>query len=161
MTLAQFRQNYRTFSAPKRALALREAAKVNAQAEGFRVTISPRPDGFGLILHHQRMDVSLFLDGPGSGPHAARARQFHAENPNVYDMALGIARRIQGFGVEHYGIGAIWEVLRYKYLETYGDVYKLNNNYRAWYARFLMENEADLEGFFQLRSSPHDPEYSG
>lgn len=98
-------------------------------------------------------------DDPRSGTLAERAERFHERNPGVYRYAVRLCRYLRARGIAHYGIGAIWEVMRFKYLETHGDVYKLNNNYRAWYARRIMEFEADLAGFFTVRECPHDSEY--
>lgn len=93
------------------------------------------------------------------GTVAERAERFHARNPTVYDYAVSVCRYLLGRRVQHYGIGAVWEIMRFKYLETHGDLYKLNNNHRAWYARRIMEREPDLVGFFTIRDCPNDPDY--
>jgi hypothetical protein len=98
-------------------------------------------------------------DDPRGGTLAERAARFHAQNPAVYRFAVSISRYVKRSGVEHYGIGAIWEVMRFKYLETHGDLYKLNNNHRAWYARLIMAQEPDLAGFFSTRETAHDDTY--
>jgi hypothetical protein len=98
-------------------------------------------------------------DGPRAGSLTARAERFHRRNPAVYQYAVDVCRYMRRRRVEHYGIGAVWEIMRFKYLETHGDLYKLNNNYRAWYARRIMALEPDLAGFFSTRDCPHDPEY--
>ena len=41
-------------------------------------------------------------------------------------------------------------------MTTPDPVFKLNNNHRAFYARLLMAQEAELEGFFEVRSSVAD-----
>lgn len=81
-----------------------------------------------------------------------RFNAFHAANPVVYrelrTMALGIKRR----GTTRYGIAGLFEVLRYRWsLQTSGDSFKLNNNFRALYARLLMDNEPELVDFFEVR----------
>ncbi len=78
---------------------------------------------------------------------------FHCANPQVYQtlrrMALAMRRR----GVKQFGIAALFEVLRYENaLRTSGEEFKLNNNYRSFYARLLMEQESELDGFFETRS---------
>jgi hypothetical protein len=50
----------------------------------------------------------------------------------------------------------MWERLRWvSYIDVLRDEtaekYKLNNNYKAEYARFIMRREPDLEGFFRTR----------
>jgi hypothetical protein len=83
--------------------------------------------------------------------------EFHNENPWVYRelrrLALGLKKRGRGY----YGIGALFEVLRYeRAMTTTDDEFKLNNNHRAFYARLLMRNESQLDGFFALRTSAAD-----
>jgi hypothetical protein len=98
-------------------------------------------------------------DDPQTGSIAERAERFHRRNPAVYRFAVDVCRYMRRRRVQHYGIGAVWEIMRFKYLETHGDIYKLNNNYRAFYARLIMSQEPDLAGFFQTRECPNDPDY--
>ena len=77
---------------------------------------------------------------------------FHDANPDVYlelrRIALALVRR----GRRRYGIGGIFEVLRWqRAMNTTDTDFKLNNNYRAFYARFLMNQEPELAGFFEVR----------
>lgn len=67
-------------------------------------------------------------------------------------MAVTIAREVKARGVRRYGMQAVWEVMRFRYLETTGDVFKLNNNYCAVYARWIMARESGLAGFFETRT---------
>ncbi len=83
----------------------------------------------------------------------ARFHTFHADNPHIYGLLRNGARRLRTAGWEHYGIAALWEGLRYESaVHTTGDDFKLNNSYRALYARMLMENEPELRGFFSTRT---------
>ncbi len=124
----------------------------------FAVDVSP------LQPRLPELDISVVTqivedDDPREGTIAERALRFHTRNPGVYAYAVRISRYTKARGVNHYGIGAIWEIMRFKYLETHGDIYKLNNNYRAWYARRIMALEADLAEFFSIRDCPNDAEY--
>jgi hypothetical protein len=86
-------------------------------------------------------------------------RAFHAENPHVYEDLVDLAWEVKGRGSRHYGIAALFEVLRWKKLmKTFGGQFKLNNNYRAYYAREIMENERGLFGFFETRHVRGDEE---
>jgi len=96
---------------------------------------------------------------PRRGSLDERAARFHARNPGVYALAVRVCRYLQARGFQHYGIGAVWEIMRFKYLETRGDIYKLNNNYRAFYSRLIMAQEDDLSSFFRTRKCPHDEDY--
>lgn len=60
---------------------------------------------------------------PREGSIEARARRFHEANPQVYRMAVRVAR------------------------------------HHAFYARWIMEQEADLAGFFHTRETARDPDY--
>ena len=82
---------------------------------------------------------------------------FHACNPHVYDELVALARRLRARGIDRYGIAGLFEVLRYDYtLRTGGEPFKLNNSYRAYYARMIMANESELAGLFELRTSAAD-----
>jgi len=79
-------------------------------------------------------------------------RVFHAENPHVYAELRAGALRLHHAGWKHFGIARLYEGLRYqRALETTAKDWKLDNNFRALYARLLMEQEPELEGFFELR----------
>lgn len=86
------------------------------------------------------------------GRWACVAARFHEANPHIYVACVKIARGFKARGYQRYGIGAIWEILRFKALETTGHPYKLNNNLRAYYARTIMASEPDLDGFFSTRA---------
>jgi hypothetical protein len=80
---------------------------------------------------------------------------FHMQNPEVYEELRSLALQMRRRGVEHYGIGGLFEVLRWhRRMQTVDQAsdFKLNNNYRSFYARLLMEREPELEGFFELRT---------
>lgn len=89
-------------------------------------------------------------------PDATLAEQFeayHARNPHVYRAIVRMARDLRRKGVTRWGIANLVEKLRFDYaVMTDGDEFRLNNNYRAFYARLIMQNEPDLAGFFELRT---------
>jgi hypothetical protein len=72
-------------------------------------------------------------------------------------MALEMRRR----GHRQYGIKALFEVLRFNHaMRTEGDIFKLNNNYTALYARLLMDNEPELDDFFETRRRTSEAAYA-
>lgn len=88
---------------------------------------------------------------------------FHEANPQVYaklrDLALE-ALRSPKLRRRRFGIAAVFERLRWwSEVESEGDPYRLNNSYRAFYARLLMDQEPALRGFFSTREKKTDPEY--
>lgn len=100
----------------------------------------------------------LPFDAPEPTPALVRAFEaFHAENPHVYRKLRELALEARRAGVEHLGIAVLFERLRwYSQVETTGDQYRLNNNFRALYARLLMQREPELREFFRLRPSVGD-----
>ena len=79
--------------------------------------------------------------------------RFHADNPHIYDELVLLARRARRRGAKRIGIGMLFEVLRWRWtLRADGDTFKLNNNYRSYYARLIMRREGDLAHIFELRA---------
>lgn len=80
-------------------------------------------------------------------------QQFHALNPELYRAIVRIARQLKGLGFRRCSIALIFERLRWVHaVQTRGDSdFVINNNWRAHYARELMDREPDLAGFFEVR----------
>lgn len=78
---------------------------------------------------------------------------FHKANPEVLRMIVRIARWLKfEKGFEHGGMKMIFERMRWLHaVKTRGEVYKLNNNYTSHYARLVMDECPDLDGFFRTR----------
>jgi hypothetical protein len=79
--------------------------------------------------------------------------QFHTANPWVYRRLKDLALAIKQTGRDHYGMKALFEVLRFEHAmdTTKADGLKLNNNYTALYARKIGQEVPGLEDFFQYR----------
>ena len=84
---------------------------------------------------------------------AAQFEAFHTANPWVYHRLKALALDIKATGRDHYGMKALFEVLRFEHaLATdKADGLKLNNNYTALYARKLGQEVPALEHFFKYR----------
>jgi hypothetical protein len=84
---------------------------------------------------------------------ALQFEQFHNEHPWVYRRLKDLALAIRQTGRDHYGMKALFEVLRFEHaLESNkADGLKLNNNYTALYARKLGQEVPQLEHFFHYR----------
>ena len=79
---------------------------------------------------------------------------FHRENPQVYTALRELALDLNDQGHGKWSINGLFEVLRWRHAMMVSDPhsdFKLNNNYRAFYARLLMAQEPVLDGFFELR----------
>lgn len=113
----------------------------------------------------QPAQLSLFAARPMTEPDytdcatiAERFERFHERNPQVYAALRQMALELRRRGHRQYGIKALFEVLRFNSaMQTHGDTFKLNNNYTALYARLLMDQEPELDGFFELRRRTADP----
>lgn len=84
---------------------------------------------------------------------------FHHSNPHVYAKLAHLALQLRRSGVTRWGIKALWEVCRYELaIRTSASArsFRLNNNYTAYYARLLMERNAELRGFFETREHRGD-----
>lgn len=80
-----------------------------------------------------------------------RARAYDVENPKVWELFTRFAEMVKGRGYNHYSSNAIFERIRWEIeIETSGDIFKMNNNYRAYYARKLMLRP-DFQKFFEIR----------
>tara|TARA_R100000005_G_C4965397_1_gene180410 strand:+ start:693 stop:1025 length:333 start_codon:yes stop_codon:yes gene_type:complete len=83
-------------------------------------------------------------------------RKFHKNNPQVFDMVLKYAYKQKDRGRKHYSIEIIMNVIRYHVdLDTVGDPFKINNNYKAYYSRMAMKYMLD-DKFFETRNSLAD-----
>lgn len=92
-------------------------------------------------------------------PACDRFKAFHYANPWVMDRLIEMALRLRARGIQHYGIAALWEVLRYDWTLQTDDptsTIKLNNDYKAFYAREIMRRHPELDGFFATRRSQAD-----
>lgn len=84
---------------------------------------------------------------------ATRAAEFHERNPRVYALLVHYAREAVRRGRSRVGIELLWNRMRWDYtvITDHGSDFKLNQNYKAWYARRIMENEPDLADIFETR----------
>lgn len=83
--------------------------------------------------------------------------KYHRENPQIYVMFEKFSLQVIASGRKNFGVGAIAERMRwYSAIETVGDCYKINNNYRAFYARLFEEQNPQHIGFFRKRRSVAD-----
>lgn len=78
---------------------------------------------------------------------------FHRENPHVYDKLVELAFLLKDKKHKKIGIAMLFEQLRWLHAMQTSDMggFKLNNNYRAFYARMIMGRNPALDGFFEIR----------
>lgn len=80
-----------------------------------------------------------------------RFRAFHAANGWVFDALVALTAEYVKGGATRVSINMLTEVLRYRRGATVGDTYKLNNSFRAFYARLLMQEHPEWDGLFETR----------
>ena len=83
-----------------------------------------------------------------------RFMRYHHSNPEVYKSLVDLARKLKKAGRRSYGIASLFEAVRWHQAISGGTIYdglKVNNNYKPRYARLIMEREADLKDFFEVR----------
>lgn len=78
--------------------------------------------------------------------------KFHADNPGVYTWLYQSAMQLKANGHKKWGMKSLIEVLRWQHaMQTTDTMFKINNNHAPYYARYLMDMEPRLEGFFNTR----------
>jgi hypothetical protein len=79
---------------------------------------------------------------------------FHREHPQVWRLFIKFTNERIQRGFKHYSVNAIFERIRWETDQADVDgnsEFKLNNNYRAFYARRFMRMKPAHEGFFRTR----------
>lgn len=84
-----------------------------------------------------------------------RFEEFDRDHPEVYRALVRLAREWIAAGHGRLGIATLFERLRWEWHVaglTDRAGFKLNNSYRALYARKLMAENTDLDGLFEIRT---------
>jgi hypothetical protein len=78
--------------------------------------------------------------------------EFDKKFPEVRKALTSMARQTKAAGFAHYSMKTLYCVLRHEInLSPTPKPYKLNDIYHSRYARLIMDTNADLQGFFELR----------
>ena len=78
--------------------------------------------------------------------------RFHEQNPQVFAEAVKRAREMRATGRAQYSMHTILQKICWDTdIETTGRDFKINNNYSSRYARLIVEQYPEFEGFFQMR----------
>jgi len=78
--------------------------------------------------------------------------KYHEDNPHIWKAFVKyslIAKYKRGF--KKYSANAIFEIIRWHTDIDSSDKYKVSNNFRPDYARKMMEEFPEFEGFFRVR----------
>lgn len=105
-------------------------------------------------------DDPAWLAAPQT-PLEQRFKAFHEANPQIYRELETRAMREHERGSKRLSIAKLAEQLREDYAVTsVADSYKINNSWRAFYARLLMHRHPAMDGKFELREQRKDREQS-
>ena len=79
-------------------------------------------------------------------------KEYHDKNPQVFEMFKRFSQEAKQAGFKKFSAKAVFERMRwYTDIETKGEPFKLSNNYHAYYARKLMEEVPEFDGFFRTK----------
>lgn len=79
-------------------------------------------------------------------------QQYHNDNPEVWNQFKLYTFRTKERGFSNYSANGIFEIIRWHTGVKIGkDGFKMNNNYRADYARKMMDEYPEFKGFFRVR----------
>lgn len=82
-----------------------------------------------------------------------RFAEFDRRNPWVYTALVKLTREYLASGRTRVGVGMLFERLRWAYdMQTTGDPFKLNNDYRSRYVRKIVAEHPDLADAFETRT---------
>ena len=85
---------------------------------------------------------------------AEQAERYNAEHPEIWKLFVRFTFDRIRRGHKHYSVNAVFERIRWHVDGVGGNnqaTFKLNNNYRAFYARRFMKMYPKHEGFFRTR----------
>jgi hypothetical protein len=79
-------------------------------------------------------------------------KKFHAANPTVWELFSSFTFQSINRGRTRYSCDAVFERIRWHVdIDTQGQAVKLNNNFRAYYARMFEAKNPEHAGFFRNR----------
>jgi len=79
--------------------------------------------------------------------------EYHNNNPIVYETLVKLAKEAKQAGKKKLGIKLLVERARWEFMFKLksDDSFKINNDFTSRYARLIMKQEKDLDGFFDLK----------
>ena len=80
--------------------------------------------------------------------------EFHADNPEIYNLFTKFTNQIIARGFKHYGAKSVMERIRWHSDVTTLDIhtnFKLSNNHTAYYSRLFEVDQPQYKGFFRKR----------
>ena len=78
-------------------------------------------------------------------------KTYDRENPQIYEGFVKFAKEAKLRGFKNYSAYSIFELMRWHTGTSGKGEFKLCNNYRPDYARKLMAEYPEFEGFFRIK----------
>lgn len=78
-------------------------------------------------------------------------KEYHEKNPQIYRAFRAFTLKAIERGHKNFSAEFIFNVIRWETKVSGDDEYKLNNNFKAGYARLFMKDHPEHEGFFRTR----------
>lgn len=78
-------------------------------------------------------------------------KDYDKENPQIYKAFVDIAKQAKHRGFKNYSAKGVFELIRWHSSISASQNFKLNNIYSPYYARKMMLEYPEFQGFFRLR----------
>ncbi len=78
-------------------------------------------------------------------------KKYDQENPMIWESFKKYSFQAKEKGFDNYSAKGIFEIIRWHTGISGNDMFKLNNNFHADYARKMMLEFPNFNGFFRLR----------
>jgi len=121
-------------------------------------TLTQQEDSTGSFLETS-VSVSQKRDHDDYTDRKGKFDAFHKANPHIYTLIVDRCKELRRNGVNHYSIECIINRIRWDYdIGVHADKsgFNFNNNYKSFYARKIMWDHPDLDGFFTTRERRHE-----
>ena len=77
--------------------------------------------------------------------------KYDKQNPQIWEAFKKYAFEAKRKGFKNYSANGIFEIIRWHTDVSAIDNYKVGNNYRPDYARKMMDEYPEFQGFFRIR----------
>lgn len=89
-------------------------------------------------------------------PNFLKFKQFHRDNPHVYDLFDRFTRELIDAGFRRYGAKAVMERIRWHVTTRTKGEFKISNNHTAYYARLWSITNPEHARFFFFKEADGD-----